>query len=66
MFKIAKEEFNVKATDLYTLDALKALEIISKKKKKYDLILIDVYWSNWEVPEYFQDKIFIDYLRKII
>jgi len=66
MLDIAKKEFDVKIDDFYLLDALKALEIIEKKKKKYDLVLIDVYGSNWESPEYLAEDIFIKKLKNIL
>jgi 23S rRNA G2069 N7-methylase RlmK/C1962 C5-methylase RlmI len=46
MIDIAKNELKVKTNDFYITDSLEALKIITKKKRKYDLILIDVYGSN--------------------
>jgi len=66
MLEIAKKEFDVKVDDFYLLDALEALKILEKKKKKYDLILIDVYASNWESPEYLSWEIFIIKLKNIL
>ncbi|MFK7780309.1 MAG: methyltransferase domain-containing protein [Candidatus Gracilibacteria bacterium] len=66
MIEIAKKEFKVKTNNFYISDALKAIEKIIKQKKLYDLILIDVYGSNGEMPEYFQEKIFFKNIKKIL
>jgi len=66
MLEIANKEFDVKVDDFYLLDALEAITIIEKKKKKYDLIFIDVYGSNWESPEYLSEGPFISKLKSIL
>lgn len=66
MINIAKKEFDVKTNDLYTLDAKEALEILIRKRAKYDLILVDVYDRSCEIPEYFQDKSFIYDIKKLL
>lgn len=75
MIKIAKNELKVKINDIYISDCLEAFEkIIEKNKKqpknelslKYDLILIDVYWSDWKIPEYFSEKIFCEKINEIL
>jgi len=66
MLEIAKKEFGIQTNDLYNLDAKDALQILSNKKKKYDLILIDVYDWSCEIPHYFQDKSFIEDISKVL
>ncbi len=66
MMEIAKKEFWVETKDLYILDALEALKILIRKKKKYDLVLIDVYWSDWEVPNYFQQEDFSNKIKEVL
>ncbi|MEA3387332.1 MAG: hypothetical protein U9Q66_02920 [Patescibacteria group bacterium] len=66
MVDIAKKEFDVKTNDLYTLDAKEALEILIRKRAKYDLILVDVYDGSCEIPEYFQEQSFIDDISKLL
>ena len=66
MVDIAKKELLVETNDIYISDANIAIEKLIIKKEKYDLILIDVYWSNWEIPEYFQDKNFSEKLKNVL
>lgn len=66
MIDIAKKEFDVKTNDLYTLDAKEALEILIRKRSKYDLILVDVYDWSCEIPEYFQEQSFINDISKLL
>lgn len=66
MLEIARKEFKVKTNNLYISDALEALKTIIKQNKKYDLILIDVYWSDWEIPKYFWENTFAYKLSRIL
>lgn len=66
MVEIAKKEFKVKTNDFYISDAIEAINKLIKENKKYDLILIDVYWSDWEIPEYFQEKAFSENIKKLL
>ena len=66
MVDIAKNELKVKTNDFYILDAKNTINILKEKKKKYDLILIDVYWSDWKIPEYFVKKWFFGEIKNIL
>ena len=66
MIDIAKKELKVETRDFYIMDAIKALEKLISKKKNYDLVLIDVYWWDWEIPEYFQEKYFFENIKKVL
>lgn len=66
MFKIAKEEFKVKTNDFITMDAKEAINKLVLEDKKYDLILIDVYWNNWNIPESFKEKSTYENIKKIL
>lgn len=66
MIDIAKNEFKVKTNDFYIDDAIIALEKIKIEKRKYDLILIDVYWWSGEIPEYFQDIQFFQNIKDVL
>ncbi len=66
MFEIAKNELNVKTNNFYIMDAIDALDKIIEQDKKYDLILIDVYWSDWEIPNYFWEKNFFEKIKYVL
>lgn len=66
MIEISKKEFNVQTDDLYILDAKEALEILVKKRNKYNLILVDIYDWSCEIPKYFQWYSFIDNISKLL
>ena len=66
MIEISKKEFWVKTNAIYILDAKEALKQITKKKKEYDLILIDVYWWDWEIPKYFEDRLFFEKIKQVL
>ena len=66
MIEISKKEFWIKTNDIYILDASKALNQIINKKIKYDLILIDVYWWDWEIPNYFKEELFFKQIKKVL
>ncbi len=51
MIKIAKNEFWLKNINYFNLDYLEALQILNKKKKKFDIIFIDLYDKNSQIPE---------------
>ncbi len=66
MIQIAKKELKVKTNDFYIMDSQKAIKQIIENKNKYELILIDVYWWDWEIPEYFKEIIFFENIKKIL
>ena len=65
MFKIAKNELNIKTNDFMIMDWNIAIKKLISEEKKYDLILIDVYWSNWKIPKSFQDKKIYENIKKL-
>ncbi|MDD3646809.1 MAG: methyltransferase domain-containing protein, partial [Candidatus Gracilibacteria bacterium] len=66
MIDIAKNELQVRTNDFYIMDALEAIKILIKKKKRYDLILVDVYGGDGEIPKYFKDKSFFEDIQKLM
>ncbi len=66
MIDIAKKEFDIKTNDLYIEDAIKALSKIINKEKQYDLVLVDIYWWDGEIPKYFSEEIFFKRIQKIL
>lgn len=66
MIDIAKNELKVKTNNFYIEDAKTAIEKINKKNIKYDLILIDVYWKDAEIPNYFIEKDFFENVKNIL
>jgi len=67
MLKIAKEEMLVKTSNFFIMDAFEAINILkNKKKNKYDLILLDVYWANWKIPDYFTKKDFFIVIKELL
>lgn len=66
MINIAKNEMKVRTKNFFIMDALNALKIIIRKKNKYDLIFIDVYDSNWKIPDYFEEKLLFKKINNIL
>lgn len=66
MFEIAKNELKVKTINFYIMDAIDALDKIIEQEKKYDLILVDVYWSDWEIPNYFWENYFFEKIKNVL
>jgi spermidine synthase len=66
MFKIAKKELNIKTNDFLIMEWSIAIKKLINDDKKYDLILIDVYWSDWNIPTSFQDKKLYLNIKKIL
>jgi len=66
MLDIAKKELKVKTRDFYITDAKIALEKLIKKQKQFDLVLIDVYWWDGEIPEYFSENKFFESINKVL
>ena len=64
MFKIAKNELNIKTNDFLVMEWNIAIKKLINESKIYDLILIDVYWSDWKIPKSFQDKKIYDNIKK--
>jgi spermidine synthase len=48
------------------MDAKEAINKLVLEDKKYDLILIDVYWNNWNIPESFKEKSTYENIKKIL
>jgi len=55
MFEIAKKELSIKTNALLTCDCLSALNNFKNINEKFDLIFIDIYWKNWEIPDNFNE-----------
>lgn len=66
MFEIAKKELKVKTNIFYIMDASNALDKIIEQWKIYDLVLIDVYWWDWEIPKYFNEEEFFKRTKKVL
>lgn len=66
MFEIAKNELKVETNTFYIMDALDAIDKIIEQGRTYDLVLIDVYWNDWEIPEYFSEKHFFEKIKKVL
>jgi len=66
MIDISKKIMWVKTNDLYIKDAIIALDEIIEKDLKFDSILVDVYWSNWEIPSFFLSEDFVSKLKQIL
>jgi len=66
MIEIAKNELKIKTNDLYISDALEKLDSLINENKNYDLVLIDAYWADWEIPKYFEEKIFFEKVKKVL
>jgi len=66
MLDIAKQIMKIKTRDFYKIDAKLALEKIAKKKLKYESILVDIYDSAWEIPDYFLSLDFISQLKQVL
>jgi spermidine synthase len=48
------------------MDASIALDKIIEHKKLYDLILIDVYGWDGEIPDYFNEKLFFEKTKQVL
>jgi len=66
MIDIAKKELNVKTNDFYIMDSQTAIDKITVQKITYDLILIDIYGWDWEIPEYLCDERYFSKLKIIL
>lgn len=66
MLEIAKKEFEVRSTDLLCIDAKNAVSKLLKENKKYDLILIDCYGIDSEIPKHLTSCIFFDNCKKLL
>lgn len=66
MIEIAKKELKVKTNDIYIMDAEQAIDKITKKWNKYDLVLIDVYGWDWEIPKYFWNIEFFEKIKNVL
>ncbi|MDD2870978.1 MAG: methyltransferase [Candidatus Gracilibacteria bacterium] len=66
MIEIAKKELKVKTNDIYIMDAEQAIDKITKKGNKYDLVLIDVYGGDGEIPKYFGNIEFFEKIKNVL
>jgi len=66
MFEIAKKELNIKTDNLISMEWEKAISELKNNGKKFDLVLIDVYWSEWLIPDEFLKKEVYTNLKEII
>lgn len=66
MIEISKKEFLVKSENLFCLDAKIAVSKLYKENKKFDLILIDCYWIDSEIPNELTSKIFFENCKKLL
>ena len=66
MIDISKKIMWVKTDDFYIKDAKTAIDEIINSSIKYDSILIDIYWNNGEIPDYFLSEEFAIKLKKIL
>lgn len=51
MIEIAEVELKIKKNNIIFWDILSSLDELIIQNNKYDLILFDIYWSNWEIPD---------------
>ena len=66
MFQIAKKELDIKTNNLILMDWQEAIKELINKKETFDLILLDVYWSDWRMPENFDKKEIYVNIKKIL
>ncbi|MDD5213013.1 MAG: methyltransferase domain-containing protein [Candidatus Gracilibacteria bacterium] len=66
MFEIAKKELFVKSDNFIVSDALLALKELVKNNLKYDLVLLDIYGGDGEVPDYIKDIEFFEYVKSVL
>jgi len=66
MIDISKKYMWVKTNDLHIKDAKIALDEIIEKKLKFDSILVDIYWSNGEIPSFFLSEEFSKKMKEIL
>lgn len=66
MIDISKKIMWVKTTDFYIKDAMIAIDEIIEKNLKFDSILVDIYWSNGEIPQFFLSEDFVLKLKQIL
>jgi len=66
MIEISKNEFQLDNINYFNMWALKAIEILkNNKKNKFDIIFIDVYDENSKIPDFINDNIFWEDLKKL-
>lgn len=66
MFEIAQKELWIQTQDFYIKDAIVALDEVIKEKKMFDLVLVDVYWWDWEIPDFFVDTWIFEKIKKTL
>ncbi len=66
MFEIAKKELFVKSDNFIVSDAFIALKELVKNNLKYDLVLLDIYGGDGEVPDYLKDAEFFEYIKEAL
>jgi spermidine synthase len=62
MIEIAKKEFNLNDINYFNLDILESINILNKKKNKFDTIFIDIYNEYSQIPNIFLEE---DFIKKI-
>lgn len=66
MIEISKKEMEVKSESLICMDAKIAVSKLYKENRKFDLILIDCYWLDSEIPDWLITKIFFENCKKVL
>lgn len=66
MIEIAKNELYIKTDDIIIWDLVDKIEVLIDRKLFYDLILFDVYWWFWEIPENVLDTNILKKIKKIL
>ena len=66
MFEIAKKYLKIKTTDLFLDINNNIIDNLIKNNSKYDLILIDAYWSSWKIPEEYKEFKKYEKISKIL
>jgi len=66
MFQIAKKELKIKTNDFLIMEWVEAINQLNNENKKFDLILIDVYWNEWKIPSSFLKKNIYINIKKLL
>ena len=51
MIEIAYNELHIESGDMIVCDVSDVIKILLNRKISYDLILFDVYWWTWDIPQ---------------
>lgn len=66
MIEISKKEMLLESNNLFCLDAKIVVSKLYRESKFFDLILIDCYWIDSEIPEELTTNIFFENCKKIL